>query len=653
MNGARTFLAFVPLLGVLELACSSAEPTRGPAARGDLGDLGLSLTAAGATIDQANYVITGPQGFTASGTIDVSQSSNLSALIGGIPAGAGYSITLTAASTDTTLNCAGSATFDVVAGQTAKVSVPLACHEAPRSGSVLVNGVVNSCPVVDGISATPGEVKVGSSLSLVAAAHDSDAGPAPLGYQWSAPSGTFSDATAANPTFTCSSIGNVTLTLAVSDGDAGCATSASVAVSCSPNQVVTHPYPGITLIQRTDNIPLPAPARQTKMNLVFVDLTAPEVHFKLTPQGQNLPPDNFGTAGWPTPYPPFEVVRETTLDFLNEAHGQAAINGLFFAPFPVPSGSDQGAFAYVIGLAASLGNVYSAFENPFQNYAIVANAPAINIDRNNNATVVHRDPAFSDGKHVLENVTLYNALAGSAQIITEGAKSIPQYNDASHPDAPLVGNTTYSNSHSWYDLINSRTAIGITQDKRSLVLFTVDVRPSSGADRSQGMTVGEVADVLLGYGVWNALNLDGGGSTSMALQDPADNVRKVINVSSDPAPGRAEATNLAVYSDGIPPVTTAVLAPAPGGVYQGPVSITLSASDLRNGMSGDLPGWVDQIQYSLSGAQSAAAQIATGSSVTVSVTASGTTTLTYFATDAAGNAESPQSLSVQVASATP
>ena len=67
------------------------------------------------------------------------------------------------------------------------------------------------------------------------------------------------------------------------------------------------------------------------------------------------------------------------------------------------------------------------------------------------------------------------------------------------------------------------------------------------------MRVGEVADVLLGYGVWNALNLDGGGSTSMAMQDPADNVRKLINVSSDPPPGRSEASNLAVYSDGLDP----------------------------------------------------------------------------------------------------
>ncbi|HEY3253930.1 MAG TPA: phosphodiester glycosidase family protein, partial [Polyangiaceae bacterium] len=263
----------------------------------------------------------------------------------------------------------------------------------------------------------------------------------------------------------------------------------------------------------------------------------------------------------------------------------------------------------------------------------------------------HRDPAFADGKHVLENVSLYNALAGSAQIISAGVKSVPLYKDAANPDAPLIGNATYSNSNSWYNLINSRTAIGLTQDARTLVLFTVDIRPTSGADRSQGMSVPEVADVLLGYGVWNALNLDGGGSTSMALQDPTDNVRKQINVSSDSAPGRAQGSNLAVYSDGIAPVTTAVASPSSS--TSGAITVALAATDLRNGMSGDLPGWVDRLHYSLSGAQVQSEQIVNGATASVEVTALGVTTLSYFATDAAGNDEAPRTLTVSVNATTP
>ena len=104
------------------------------------------------------------------------------------------------------------------------------------------------------------------------------------------------------------------------------------------------------------------------------------------------------------------------------------------------------------------------------------------------------------------------------------------------------------------------------------MLFTVDVRPSASPaanppntlnpERSQGMRVGEVADVLLGYDVVNALNLDGGGSTTHGHAGPRrTEVRRLINIPSDNPP-RAEATSLAVYSDGVDPVTTAAASPA-------------------------------------------------------------------------------------------
>ena len=62
----------------------------------------------------------------------------------------------------------------------------------------------------------------------------------------------------------------------------------------------------------------------------------------------------------------------------------------------------------------------------------------------------------------------------------------------------------------WYRAVQARTAIGLSQDGRTRTLLTVD---KSGG--SEGMQVGEVADVLRrDYGVWDALNLDGGGSTT-------------------------------------------------------------------------------------------------------------------------------------------
>jgi exopolysaccharide biosynthesis protein len=53
----------------------------------------------------------------------------------------------------------------------------------------------------------------------------------------------------------------------------------------------------------------------------------------------------------------------------------------------------------------------------------------------------------------------------------------------------------------------SRTLIGLTEDRRRVVLATVE--------RS---TVGAVATVLArDFGVWDAVNLDGGGSTTLVV----------------------------------------------------------------------------------------------------------------------------------------
>ena len=63
------------------------------------------------------------------------------------------------------------------------------------------------------------------------------------------------------------------------------------------------------------------------------------------------------------------------------------------------------------------------------------------------------------------------------------------------------------------------------------------------------MRVGEMAARLIrDYGVWNALNLDGGGSTSMAMQDPTTGVATIVNTSSDNPNGRSVGSSLAVFA---------------------------------------------------------------------------------------------------------
>jgi hypothetical protein len=200
------------------------------------GSVRLDLQLAnGGTINTATFNITGPNGFTKTGSIDVSQSNTISATIPGLPAGMGFQITINAVTTDGASACVGTATFNVVAGSAQPVTVPLTCHEAPRTGSVMVAGALNICPTLDGVGASPAEVQVGGSVALSALAHDSDAGPSALTYAWSASSGSFSDPTAQNPTFTCNAPGTATVTVSVSDGDpaTSCAATGSAQVTCT------------------------------------------------------------------------------------------------------------------------------------------------------------------------------------------------------------------------------------------------------------------------------------------------------------------------------------------------------------------------------------------------------------------------------------
>jgi len=283
---------------------------------------------------------------------------------------------------------------------------------------------------------------------------------------------------------------------------------------------LTRPYSGITYIDRVEDSPRPL-----HMRVVQIDLETPELRFKVSPPGGSR-----------------ETVRQRTVDYLRQERAQLAINAHFFLPFP---STDTDAF--VIGLAASEGRVFSAFESPEQSFAIVADAPALNIDPRNRARIVHRNPKRPDGLHVRERVRLWNVVAGSAQIVTDGRPTVPVYRDREHPRGLLTtggpGNG-FSNARSWYAATTARTAIGLSRDNRTLTLFTVDVRGGS-----EGMRLEEVAAMLIrDYQVWNALNLDGGGSTTIAWADPATGEPAVLNASSDNPDGRSVATSLAVFA---------------------------------------------------------------------------------------------------------
>jgi acid phosphatase len=237
MKSRLGLLLVSSLLGLGSIACSDPLGGHEGSAADSTGSIGVALVLApGSTLNTVTYQISGPNSFMKSGSLDLTHSTTLSAVIAGLPAGMGYSITLMGTTVEGGTNCMGSATFMVTAHQTTSVSVNVDCHETVHTGSILVTGALNLCPLIDGISANPAEVLVGGSIAVTGTAHDSDNAPSPLTYQWMASSGTLAGASTATPTLTCTVAGPVTLTLTVSDGDStpGCPATATATVTCTP-----------------------------------------------------------------------------------------------------------------------------------------------------------------------------------------------------------------------------------------------------------------------------------------------------------------------------------------------------------------------------------------------------------------------------------
>jgi len=364
-------------------------------------------------------------------------------------------------------------------------------------------------------------------------------------------------------------------------------------------ETVRVPFPGVTHVVRQETKPRPF-----AMHVVKIDLRTPGLRFKVSPPG--------GTR---------EAVRQTTLDFLELEQAQIAVNLHFFLPFPSAELD-----ANLVGLAASEGNVYSDFETPEQAYAIVADAPGIAIDRENRARIVRRGDVEG----------LWNAFAGSAQVVTGGRVTVPEYRDEAHPQGALTPTGPgggYSNAKSWYAVPNARTLAGLSEDRRYLYLVTID-----RAGASQGLTLAEAGEILVrDYGVSEALNLDGGGSTTLAMVDPVTEARKVVNVPSGGGKARSVATSLAVFVpvDRVAPKTTHTIS---GG------RVTLEAVD--EGLSTG----VDRIFVSVQAEQEAVVQAQGRERMVIDLRAAGVYEIEYFARDHAGNVGAPQRVTLRVPS---
>ncbi len=79
-----------------------------------------------------------------------------------------------------------------------------------------------------------------------------------------------------------------------------------------------------------------------------------------------------------------------------------------------------------------------------------------------------------------------------------------------------------------------RSAVGLSEDGNTLLLVALDGRAEG---HSQGATLAELGELLKGFGGWDAINLDGGGSTTLVVKDPLTGVFTVANRPSGVASG--------------------------------------------------------------------------------------------------------------------
>ena len=229
-----------------------------------------------------------------------------------------------------------------------------------------------------------------------------------------------------------------------------------------PDNIRENLFQGITYIRDVRRTPRPL-----VIHIVMVDLNTPNLSFLVTPGEHNA-------TG--------ELQARTNSQFLTEYQLQLSINRNFFTPWWSHSIFDyyphSGDPVDVTGLASSRGDIYSPAE---------PDHPTLFLSRDNRAQI---GTSFNN---------IYNAISGNA-IFVEGGQVTAQflsstYNDDLHP----------------------RTAVALDQTGRMLLLFIVDGRQPN---YSEGLTLAELGRIVIAYGGYVALNLDGGGSTTLTIAGP-------------------------------------------------------------------------------------------------------------------------------------
>lgn len=215
--------------------------------------------------------------------------------------------------------------------------------------------------------------------------------------------------------------------------------------------------------------------------VVTVDLSDPDVKLRLATAG----PDPDGAGEWQTTLMPVRQIA-------TRERFDVAINASFFT---VPSGPTS-APSYIAGINASSvgwtmsdGKVLS--NSPRQGWPILW---------------IEGDRTVKIGMPAALPALARHAVTGNGLLIKDG-KPVERF------DGNLIAR-------------HPRTAVGVDRAGTKLIVLTLDGRRPGV---SIGMTGAELASEMQRLGCWDAINLDGGGSTTLFIRDPQNDELKLVN----------------------------------------------------------------------------------------------------------------------------
>jgi len=277
-----------------------------------------------------------------------------------------------------------------------------------------------------------------------------------------------------------------------------------------------------------------------------VDLTDPEIELFSTPRITNYISGQRESAGYTVP------------DFLATNRLQVAINANEFDPstYYLPAGTPMD----IRGLSICQGTVVSDQES-------ATDSASVMFTSNNVPTIVHTNwPRAS-------TAGIYTAVSGTYSILVNGVN---------------VG-YRYDGSSEFIHELQPRTAIGVSQDKRYLYLLIIDGRQPGYSDGAYDY---QTAAWLVMCGAYNGVNMDGGGSSVLAIQGSTGKP-VALNRSSavaDSGKQRTVGSHFGLFAKPVPGFINDVMAnPDDTAATITWTSVSPSTSQVKYGLTEDLP----------------------------------------------------------------